>query len=118
MTADNQFGNYLRNLRESREPLITQEKLGELVSRNKMTINLIENGKNDPPKGELLEAFIKALNLTDKEILKFRDLAAIARGAVPSDILDYFNDNEALRNAIRRAKDKGLTNTDWEKLIK
>jgi transcriptional regulator with XRE-family HTH domain len=117
MPSDNQFGNYLRELRESRESVITQEKLGELVRRNKMTINLIENGKNDPPKGELLEAIIKALNLTDKEKIKFRDMAAIARGAVPSDILDYFNGSEALRNAIRRAKDKGLTDADWEKLI-
>ena len=64
------------------------------------------------------EILIAIAWFTDKEIIKFRDLAAIARGAVPSDILDYFNGNEALRNAIRRAKDKGLTNTDWEKLIK
>lgn len=118
MSSSNTFGNYLRELRESREPMITQERLGELVGRKKMTINLIENGKNDPPKGELLEAFIEALNLSDEERVKFRDLAAIARGAVPNDILEYFNDHQAMRNAIRRAQEKKLSESDWDKLIR
>ena len=118
MPLQNTFGRYLRELRERCEPMITQEKLGELVGRKKMTINLIENGKNDPPKGELLEAFIEALQLDDEEQIKFRDLAAIARGAVPSDILEYFNEHQALRNAIRRAQEKKLSESDWENLIR
>lgn len=118
MPLQNTFGCYLRELRERSEPMITQEKLGELVGRKKMTINLIENGKNDPPKGELLEALIEALQLDDEEQIKFRDLAAIARGAVPSDILEYFNEHQALRNAIRRAQEKNLSESDWENLIR
>lgn len=120
MINENNFGNYLRNLRESKEPRITQEQLGELLEtkKNKMTISLIESGKNAPPEGEFLNNIIKALALTESEEIKLRDLSAIARGTVPSDILEYFNNNEGLRNAIRRAQNKGLTNNQWNKMIK
>lgn len=45
------FGKYLRELRENRG--LSQGQLGEKVKRNTMTISLIENGKNNPPNGNL-----------------------------------------------------------------
>jgi transcriptional regulator with XRE-family HTH domain len=114
----NAFGRFLKKLRESRDPPMSQEILGELVGRTKMTISLVENGKNDPPKEELLEMFIRALKLTYEEEIMFRDLAAIARGIVPSDIAEYFFSNQSLRNAIRIAKEKNMSDADWERLIR
>lgn len=96
---------------------MSQEKLGELVGKNKMTISLIENGKNEPPQGELLLNIAKALDLKESEKSKFFDYAAIPRGAVPNDILEYFNDHPELRNAIRRAQKKKITDADWQKMI-
>lgn len=112
------FGIYLRNLRESKNPLMSQEMLANKVGKNKMTISQIENGKNAPPQGEFLNGIISALELKAEEEIKIRDLAAIARGAVPSDMLNYFNNSEKLRQAIRWAMKNNLTDAYWGKLIK
>ena len=118
MSVTNEFGQYLRQLRESKSPTISQETLGEMVGKKKMTISLIENGKNDPPQGELLLKIAKALDLGETETIEFFDLAAIPRGAVPNDILDYFNTHPELRKAIRRAKQKNMPDAAWLQLIK
>lgn len=117
MSDNNEFGKYLKQIRESREPAVSQEKLGELVGKKKMTISLIENGKNAPPQGELLAKIAEALGLKEAEKVTLFDYAAIHRGAVPIDILEYFNEHKELRNAIRRAKEKKLTDADWQKMI-
>ena len=48
------FGEYLRYLRLSRSPVMTQEMLAKAIGRGKMTISQFEQGKNSPPQGELL----------------------------------------------------------------
>ena len=111
----NEFGSYLKSLREIKG--ITQEQLGEAVGRKKMTISLLENGKNDPPQGDFLEKIITELYLDSDEDVKIRDLAALPRNCIPSDIIEYFKGNENIRAAIRRAKSQGLTDADWKKLF-
>jgi hypothetical protein len=78
-----------------------------------MLINLIENGRNDPPQGELLNNIINAMELNDEEITKLLDLAALSRGAVPADILPYFSSHENLRKTIRSAMKQKISNEDW-----
>ena len=115
MSADNSFGRYLKGLRQKID--MTQESLGEKVGRNKMTISLIEAGKNNPPDTELLEKISVALSLDPDNRAKLFDLAAIARGAIPIDLRVYFADNQEISAAIRRAKDKGITNEQWKIMI-
>ena len=113
--SKNEFGDYLRKIRLSKQ--ITQEQLATAVQRHKMTISQIENGKNDPPQGELLENIIQVLTLTDEEANELRDLSALARDSIPSDILDYFKSNTGLRAAIRRAKLKDISSIEWENIF-
>ena len=112
---NNEFGFYLKSLREIKGA--TQEQLGETVGKKKMTISLIENGKNDPPQGDFLENIISALSLNSVEEYKLRDLAALPRGSIPSDILEYFTENENIRTVIRRAKSQGKKNADWQNIF-
>ena len=118
MSSNNEFGKYLQKMRKRHSPPLSQEDIGKLIGRDKMTISLIENGKNDPPQGELLNRIAEALNLNEKEKIKLFDYAAKPRGAIPLDILEYFNTHSEVWNAIRRAKAKNLTNTDWQKMIR
>jgi len=111
----NEFGCYLKSLREIKGT--TQEQLGEAAGKKKMTISLVENGKNDPPQGDFLENIILALSLNSDEEYKLRDLAALPRGNIPSDILEYFRENENIRTVIRRAKAQGKKNADWQNIF-
>lgn len=110
------FGEYLRQLRCSRVPQITQEELANAIGRKKMTISQFENNKNSPPQGELLENIISALSLSAEEEKKLRYLAALSRKAIPSDIADYFFDNPSICDAIRAAKNTSKDNCAWERI--
>ena len=109
---DNAFGEYLRELRNSREPRMTQEMLANAIGRSKMTISQFEKGKNSPPQGELLESMAIALSLDDVERSNLLFLAAQSRGSLPSDIENYFFENPAICDVIRAAMNNS-NRVDW-----
>jgi len=113
----NTFGAYLRALRNSHTPSMTQEELAKAIDRSKMTISQFEKEKNAPPQGELLEKIIIALELTNDEENTLRFLAAEQRRKVPDDIEEYFFNTPYVCKAIRAAQKANLSNSDWEKVI-
>lgn len=115
--ADNEFGIYLRKLRSTRKPPVTQETLAIAVGRNKMTISQFEQGKNAPPRGELLDKIIRALMLSEDEEKLLRFLAAEQRKTVPGDIEEYFFRNPIVCKAIRAAQKSNAGDVEWEKVI-
>lgn len=112
---DNMFGVYLKSLRLSRSPAMTQEDLARAIGRSKMTVSQFESGKNSPPQGNLLDEIINALKLDSDEKEKLVFLAAKSRKVMPQDIEDYFFDNPAICSAIRAAMNN-KDNVDWEKI--
>lgn len=110
------FGTYLKELRNSRSPSMTQEELANAIGRSKMTISQFEKEKNAPPQGVLLDKIVVALNLTDDEENTLRFLAAKYRKKVPGDIEKYFFNNPYIYKAIRAAQKANLSNSDWEKV--
>lgn len=108
------FGSYLRSIRLSRKPSITQESLANAVGRSKMTISQFEQGKNAPPQGALLDSFICALSLSDEEEGMFRFLAAESRSTIPEDVQQYFFDNPAIYDAIRAAMKNQVEEAAWK----
>lgn len=115
--AVNEFGIYLRKLRSTRQPPVTQETLALAVGRNKMTISQFEQGKNAPPRGELLDKIIRALKLSEDEEKQLRFLAAEQRKTVPGDIEEYFFRNPIICKAIRAAQKNNAGAAEWEKII-
>lgn len=109
------FGEYLRKLRKGRQ--LSQEKLASDVHRKKMTISDIEQGKNYPPQGELLEMIIYAMRLSASEAQDLRFLAAKERNQIPGDVLDYFFSDPSICDALRVAKEKQLSGEDLLSLI-
>lgn len=111
------FGLYLRKLRCSHMPSMTQEELAKAVGRTKMTISQFEKEKNAPPQGELLDKIIVALDLSDDEENTLRFLAAEQRRKIPGDIEEYFFTHPYVCKAIRFAQKVNMSNEDWEILI-
>lgn len=110
------FGSYLRFLRGSKDPPMSQEMLAEAIGRKKMTISQFEQGKNAPPQGELLNKLIDALALTAEQERQLRFLAAESRNAIPSDIADYFFSNPSICDAIRAGKQTGRDDAAWKSI--
>jgi len=115
MTKNASFGSYLRELRIERG--ITQEKLASGIYRKKMTISDIENGRNNPPQGEVLELIIQYMSLSDSEEHHLRFLAAKERNLIPNDIADYFFSDPFICDALRIAKVKKLSGSDLLALV-
>lgn len=113
---NNEFGNYLKELRLSRSPQMTQEQLAIAIGRSKMTISQFEKGKNAPPQGELLDKIIVALSLTQSEKSKLLFLSARSRGILPNDIEEYFFENPEICDVIRAAMNSG-DDVDWLSLV-
>ena len=94
-----EFGKYLREVRTSKKPSISQE------------------GKTAPPKGELLAAIIDALGATEDEARELRFLAASQRGSVPDDIYEYFFSSSLIYSAIKTAKETGVDEAAWARFL-
>lgn len=114
---EKEFGEYLKNLRSSRVPAMTQEDLAIAIGRGKMTISQFENAKNSPPQGELLEKIIKALNLSAEEEEHLIFLSAKSRKCMPQDIEKYFFEHPSIYTAIRRDM-KSPSKFNWEQIAK
>lgn len=110
------FGECLREFRENKG--LSQGQLGEEVKRKTMTISLIENGKNNPPNGKLLEDLIRVLKLDEKEANTLRNLSAIERNELPNDISIYIKKNMDIFDTIRRGMKQNKKSTDWENVFK
>lgn len=111
------FGEFLRQLRLNHSPAVTQAELASAICRGKMMVSLIEQGKNAPPQGELLEQIIYALSLDEKDAVKLRFLAALERGSIPHDIVEYFYSNPNIYQAILVGMKFERTNSDWHEII-
>jgi transcriptional regulator with XRE-family HTH domain len=111
------FGNYLRELRKSKKPSMSQEELATAVDRKKMTISQFEQGKNFPPQGELLDKIIRALNLSPEEEHKLRYLASKSRNTVPEDIQQYFFEHPIIYDFIQTAKKNNCDDEFWVNLL-
>lgn len=110
------FGTYYKKIRTEKK--ITQDYVANKVKRKKMTISLIESGKNEPPTGELLLEMINALgNISEEEKANLLILSAKSRKLVPIDISEYFFSNPEIYFAIKRGLKKNKKNVDWTKIF-
>lgn len=105
------FGEYLRNLRQSKNISIRQ--LAKLVNKTPTYLSDIENGYNKPPDKILLDAIIVALGV--ESISETRNslynLAAKERNDIPADIKDYLCGNDTVLLLIRKMKENSINDT-------
>ena len=78
----------------------------------------IEKGHRYPPDKEKLEKMASLLNLSEDEKNKMYDLAAGEKeNSVSPDLPEYIMGTEKARVALRMARDNGVSDETWQKVI-
>lgn len=97
------FGAYFVAL--LKEKHYTQVQFAEDLGVSKTYLFDIFHNRINPPTRERQEQIITLLKLNENEKLDFLDKAAIGRGELPKDIVDFLTDNpdeiEKLRERMR-----------------
>ena len=98
------FGAYFVAL--LKEKHYTQAQFAEDLKVSKTYLFDIFHNRINPPTPYKQEQIVALLKLNEDEKLEFLDKAAIGRGELPKDIVDFLTQNpdeiKELRNKIRR----------------
>lgn len=97
------FGAYFVNLIKKKD--YTQAGFADALGVSKTYLFDIFHNRINPPTRERQEQIITLLKLNEKETLEFLDKAAVGRGELPKDIVQFLTDNpneiEKLRKRMR-----------------
>lgn len=113
------FGKYIRQRRE--ELGFSVRAFASIMQMSAVYLSYIENGKRKAPLIEKngknhMQDFVKHLQIDEKEILFFYEMAAATRG-ITSDVLEYLKDNIYAQLAVRLAKEVNLSDEEWKCFI-
>ena len=104
------FGAYFVAL--LKEKHYTQAQFAEDLKVSKTYLFDIFHNRINPPTPDKQEQIIALLKLNENEKLKFLDKAAVGRGELPKDIVEYLaqnpNEIKILRKKINKNKNKNL----------
>ena len=97
---------------------INLRKLAELLELAPAYISDIENGNRNSPSPDKMEKLVEVLGLNEDEKNEMYDLAAKDRdNTVAPDISEYVKSNDAVRVALRKARNLNLGEQEWLKII-
>ena len=110
------FGTFIKEKRL--EKGINLRKLAELLVLAPAYISDIENGNRNSPSPDKMEKLVEVLGLNEDEKNEMYDLAAKDRdNTVAPDISEYVKSNDAVRVALRKARNLNLGEQEWLKII-
>ena len=95
------FGKYFVDL--LKEKHYTQAKFANDLGVSKTYLFDIFHNRINPPTPEKQEEIITLLKLSEKERSEFLDKAAVGRGELPKDIVQFLTDNP---NEIERIRER------------
>lgn len=104
-----QLGKKIKQLRESKKPVISQRKLAPLVGLSSSSnLKYIEDGVN-APTAEVYDAIIQVLAPKSKQRAEMDRLYTIIRGIPPPDVCNIICRNQDMNDALRILEDHELT---------
>ena len=110
------FGTFVKEKRLVKG--INLRKLAELLELAPAYISDIENGNRNSPSPDKMEKLVEVLELNEDEKNEMYDLAAKDRdNTVAPDISEYVKSNDAVRVALRKARNLNLGEQEWLKII-
>lgn len=111
---DSTFGEYITKKRLNRE--ISLRKMATMLDCSAAFLSDVEKNRRKPLDMERLEKLADILELSENERTKMFDLAGKERVIAP-DLPDYINNHGYVRCALRKARDLGAGEEEWNKFI-
>ena len=112
-----EFGKYVEKKRKDKG--ITLRGLALELDIAPAYMSDMEKGRRYPPDKEKLREIARILFLSEEEKNYMFDLAAMAReNTVSPDLPEYIMEKDIVRVALRKARDKNVSDEEWEKVIK
>ena len=113
------FGKYIRRRRE--ELGFSCRAFAIMMQISAVYLSDIENGHRKAPLKvrngkDHMRDFVKHLQINEKEIKFFYEMAAATRG-VTSDVQEYLKNNRHAQIALRLAKEFNLSDEKWQCFI-
>ena len=105
------FGSYLREKRLAKG--ITMRTICEALKVSLPYMSDVENGRRNPLDKEKLDQLMGILCLSQEEQQELYDLAGRGRDTVSPDLQDYIMDTDAVRIALRTARDADVSAEEW-----
>lgn len=110
------FGTFIKEKRL--EKGVNLRKLATLLNLAPSYISDIENGNRNSPSPDIMEKLVIILELCEDERNEMYDLCAKNKAnTVAPDISEYVKSNDAVRVALRKAKNLNLGEQEWLKII-
>lgn len=111
-----EFGKYIEKKRKAKN--ITLRGFAAELEIAPAYMSDIEKGHRYPPDKDKLESIVQILGLSPEEADLMYDLAAHEKeNTVSPDLPEYIMGTEKARVALRLARDNGVTNDTWQKVI-
>lgn len=112
-----EFGKYVEKKRKDKG--ITLRGLALELDIAPAYMSDMEKGRRYPPDKDKLREIARILILSEEEKNYMFDLAAMAReNTVSPDLPEYIMEKDIVRVALRKARDKNVSDEEWEKVIK
>lgn len=109
------FGGFVAQYRKQHG--YTMRKFADMIGVTAPYLSDIEKGRRAAPDGKL-EEIAAALRLSRVERERMFDLAALTRdNQVSADLTGYIMETDLARVALRRAKERDLSESQWRSII-
>lgn len=115
MRDEERFGAFLRKKREERS--VTMRALSKELGFSAAYLSDVEHGRRYPLSPEKIRKTARILSCNKEETNQMFDLAAISRGTITQDILDYIKERDYVVRALRIARDLDASEVDWLSFI-
>lgn len=115
MTDRQNFGEFITATRMDQG--ISLRRMAEQLGITAAYLSDLEKNRRQPPEKPLLDKMANALFLTDAERVNLYDMAGNLRGEVSPDLPGYIMENDVVRVALRKAKDKNISEEAWLQFI-
>nr|DAE49400.1 MAG TPA: helix-turn-helix domain protein [Caudoviricetes sp.]DAR51555.1 MAG TPA: helix-turn-helix domain protein [Caudoviricetes sp.] len=115
MAESETFGTFLEQHRKDQD--LTMRRFADMIGVTAPYLSDIEKGRRAAPDAKL-ENIADVLHLNREEREKMYDLAALTReNQVSTDLSGYIMETDMARVALRRAKERNLSQQQWADIL-